>query len=115
MCNAKKRIGIFVGGIDVIKVNNFKINLVLTQHKWHNIFILRIVYQLPFKMFIVKKRIGIFMGRIDVIKLKNLKINLALTQHKFNNIFIFEWHINCHSKCAMSRKELVFLREVLMK
>ena len=50
----------FLGGINELKVKNLNINLVLTQHKWHNIFILGMAYQLPFKMCNVKKRIGIF-------------------------------------------------------
>ena len=60
MCNVKNRIGIFLGGINELKVKNLNINLVLTQHKWHNIFILGMAYQLPFKMCNVKNRIGIF-------------------------------------------------------
>ena len=78
----QKRIGIFVGSIDVITIKNFKISLALTQHKWHNIFILRMAYQLPFKMCNHKKRIGTFRGGIDVMKVKNFKFNLALTQHR---------------------------------
>ena len=85
----KRELVIFVGGIDVIKVNNFKINLVLTQHKWHNIFLLGMAYQLPFKMCNAKKMIGISMGGIDVIKVRNFKINLGLTQHKLCNLFDF--------------------------
>ena len=63
MCNVEIRIGIFLGigifmgSIDVIKVKNFKINLALTQHKWHNIFVLGMAYQLPFKMCNVKKEL----------------------------------------------------------
>ena len=88
MCNAKKRIGIIRGGIDVIKVKNFKMNLALTRHKWHNTFILGMAYQLPFKMSNAKKRICIIRGGIDVIKVKNFKINLL--SHRIRTItFLF--------------------------
>ena len=55
MCYAKKRIRIFVSGIDVIKVKNLEINLALTQHKLCNIFVLGMAYQLSFKMCNAKK------------------------------------------------------------
>ena len=108
MCNVKKRIGIFMGATDVINFKNYKIYLALTQHKRHNILILAMAYQLPFKMCNVKKRIFTFRGGIDVIKVKNIKINLV--SHSIGGItFLFsEWHINCHSKCAMSKTEFAF-------
>ena len=88
MCNAKKRIGIIRGGIDVIKVKNFKLNLALTRHKWYNTFILGMAYQLPFKISNAKKRIGIIRAGIDVIKVKNFKINLL--SHSIRTItFLF--------------------------
>ena len=103
-----------MGGIDVIKVKNFKIILGLTQHKWHNFFILGMAYQLPFKMCNVKKRIGIFMGGIDVIKVKNFQINLALTQQKWRNLFILVMAYQLPFKMCNAKKEFVFLFEVLM-
>ena len=57
MCNAKKRIGIFMGGIHVIKVKNFKIYLNIKQRKNHNIFILGMAYQFPFKMCNAKREL----------------------------------------------------------
>ena len=59
----QKRIGIFMGAIDVIKIKNFKINLALTQYKWLNIFILGMAYALPFKICNAKIEL-VFLGEV---------------------------------------------------